>query len=289
MGSAISANLVKAGFVVYGFDIDSKARARLEHAGGQSLGSTSAVATQTRVLLTSLPSLAAFRSVVAELTEQDQGGLIVIETSTLPIAEKELARKQLAKSGAILLDCPLSGTGAQARTRDLSVYASGPKSAIAKVTKVFEGFARIHYNVGAFGAGSKLKFIANLLVAIHNVSSAEAVVMGLKAGIDPDLLVQVIGSGAGSSRMLQIRGPMMARADYNDATMKVELWQKDMQIITDFARELGTPTPLFSATVPIYNAAMAQGFGMQDTGAVCAVIEGMAGLKARTRKRSNKS
>ncbi len=282
MGSAISANLVKAGFLVYGFDVVSKQRAALKLAGGKPLGSCAAVAQAASVLLTSLPSAAALRTVVADLTGRDHRGSIVIETSTLPIAEKQHARKQLASVGAILLDCPLSGTGAQARSKDLSVYASGPKAAIAKLGKVFEGFAKTHYYVGEFGVGSKLKFIANLLVAIHNVSSAEAIVMGLKAGIDPNLLVNVIGSGAGSSRMLQVRGPMMAQADYSEATMKVELWQKDMQIIADFARELGAPTPLFSATAPLYNAAMAQGFAMQDTGAVCAVLESMAGLGKRS-------
>jgi L-threonate 2-dehydrogenase len=172
----------------------------------------------------------------------------------------------------------LSGTGAQARTKDLSVYASGPKQAVAKVVPVFEGFSRTNYYVGDFGTGSKMKFIANLLVAIHNVSSAEAVVMGKKAGIDPAMLVKVIGDGAGSSRMLQVRGPMMASGDYSDATMKVEVWQKDMQIITDFARELDCPTPLFAVTAPLYNAAMAQGFALQDTGSVCAVLERMAGI-----------
>jgi 3-hydroxyisobutyrate dehydrogenase-like beta-hydroxyacid dehydrogenase len=122
-----------------------------------------------------------------------------------------------------------------------------------------------------------MKFLANLLVAIHNVSTAEALVLGMKAGLDPALAVKVLGAGAGSSRMLQVRGPMMARGDYAQATMKVAVWQKDMKIIAEFARALGAPTPLFSTTAAIYDAAMAQGFGEADTASVCAVLQKMAG------------
>jgi 3-hydroxyisobutyrate dehydrogenase-like beta-hydroxyacid dehydrogenase len=150
---------------------------------------------------------------------------------------------------------------------------------------VFEGFARVHFYLGAFGTGSKMKFLANLLVAIHNVSAAEALVLGMKAGLDRNVMVKVLGDGAGSSRMLQVRGPMMARGDYSNATMKVRVWQKDMRIIGEFARELDCPTPLFAATAAIYNAAMAQGFAEADTGSVCAVMEKLA--KA-TRKRGGK-
>ncbi|MGA8004944.1 MAG: NAD-binding protein, partial [Burkholderiales bacterium] len=182
---------------------------------------------------------------------------------------------------ATLLDCPLSGTGAQARTRDLAVYASGPRAAVRRCAAVFEGFARAHYYVGAFGAGSKMKFVANLLVAIHNVSAAEALVLGQKAGLDPALVYKVVGDGAGSSRMFQVRGPMMVAGDYRDATMKVEVWQKDMAIIADFARSLGCPTPLLLASAPLYTAAIAAGRGQQDTAAVCAVLETMAGVKRR--------
>jgi putative dehydrogenase len=212
-------------------------------------------------------------------------GVLVIETSTLPLDAKEAARQVLARAGATLLDCPLSGTGAQARVKDLAVYASGPRAAVRRAGPVFEGFARAHYYVGPFGAGSKMKFVANLLVAIHNVSAAEAFVLAMKAGLDPELVYRVVGDGAGGSRMFQVRGPMMVRGDYRDATMKVEVWQKDMAIIGDFARALGCPTPLFLASAPFYTAALAAGRGEEDTAAVCAVLQGMAGLTNRPARR----
>jgi 3-hydroxyisobutyrate dehydrogenase-like beta-hydroxyacid dehydrogenase len=226
--------------------------------------------------VTSLPSAEALLDTTAVLAKFARRGQIVIETSTLPIEVKEEARKRVAARGAILLDCTLSGTGAQARAKDLVVYASGDGKACRRITSVLDGFARAHYYVGPFGAGSKVKFVANLLVAIHNVAAAEAMVLAMKSGLDPAMVLKVVADGAGSSRMLQLRGPMIVKGDYSDATMKVKIWQKDMTIIADYARKIDCPMPLFSASAPFYSAAMAMGYGAEDTAAVCAVLEKMA-------------
>ena len=273
MGSAMSTNLVRAGFEVRGYDVVARRRAELEKAGGSAARDVEEAVRKAPFVLTSLPSAKALGEVSAAIAAAGRKGQIVIETSTLPMAVKEDARALLAARGVTLLDCPLSGTGAQARVRDLAVYASGPRAAVRRCAPVFDGFARTHFYLGDFGAGSKVKFLANLLVAIHNVSAAEALVLGMKAGLDPALMVKVLGDGAGSSRMLQVRGPMMARGDYSKATMKVAVWQKDMRIIADFARGLGSPTPLFDTTAAIYDAAMAQGFAEADTASVCAVLQ----------------
>ena len=114
----------------------------------------------------------------------------------------------------MLLDCPISGTGAQAREGDLVVYASGTRAAYRRVSPVLDAFARAHYYVGPFGAGSKMKFVANLLVAIHNVATAEALVLAMKAGLDPGRGREARRRGRRSSRILQLRGPMMVKGDY---------------------------------------------------------------------------
>ncbi|HVB47466.1 MAG TPA: NAD(P)-dependent oxidoreductase [Burkholderiales bacterium] len=285
MGSAMGVNLVRAGFRVLGYDPLAAARRSLARAGGAAVRSNGELARRCEVVITSLPSAAALASVAQELAKTARRGLPVVETSTLPIEAKEGARRVLARAGATLLDCPLSGTGAQARTKDLAVYASGPRAAVRRCVPVFEGFARANYYVGAFGAGSKMKFVANLLVAIHNVAAAEAMVLAMKAGLDPAQVYKVVGDGAGGSRMFQVRGPMMVAGDYSDATMKVEVWQKDMAIIGDFAREVSCPTPLFQASAPFYTAALAAGRGKQDTAAVCAVLEEMAGLNRMPARR----
>ena len=278
MGSAMSANLVKAGFATYGFDIAPAQRKKLDKAGGIACKSVAEVAEKTSIVISSLPSAAALHAVARKLLST-RGKNIIVETSTLPIEDKVLAKDALQKKGVVLLDCPLSGTGAQARNKDLSVYASGDKAAYRKCIPVLEGFSRSHYFLGEFGNGSRMKFVANLLVAIHNVAAAEAFVLGMKAGLSPELIYKVIADGAGNSRMFQVRGPQMAAGRYAPAMISVELWQKDMRIIGEFAARLGVAAPLFSATAPLYNAAIAQGFGRQDTASVCAVLENLSGIK----------
>ena len=274
MGSAMSANLVRAGFRTFGFDPVPAQRQALKRAGGVACKSVAELSHQAPIVITSLPSAKALQDVCA----QAAGKAIFIETSTLPIDDKLQARVALKRKGITLLDCPLSGTGAQARNKDLSIYASGDKAAYRKCIPVFEGFGRSHYYLGDFGNGSRMKYVANLLVAIHNVAAAEAFVLGMKAGLSAEMIYKVIADGAGSSRMFQVRGPQMVAGKY-PAQIKVGVWQKDMKIIGEFATRLGVAAPLFSATAPIYNAAMAQGFGEHDTAAVCAVLEKLSNVK----------
>ena len=285
MGSAMAANLVKAGFEVFGYDPVAASRQRLKKAGGHACKSAGEVAQHATQLLLSLPSEAALDQVCAELLATGLKGLIAAETSTLPEVCKGRNKTALAKHRITLLDCPLSGTGAQALTRDLAVYASGNAKAIRAMHGVFEGFARARYDVGEFGNGMRMKLVANLLVAIHNVSSAEAILMGARAGLDPATIVKVVADGAGGSRMLQVRGPMMVDRSWEDATMKVSTWQKDMALIQALLQATDTPAPLFAATQPIYNAAMAMGHGMDDTASVYDVLERLTQKAPGTKKR----
>lgn len=278
MGSAISTNLIAAGFRVVGFDLSADRMKDFVAKGGTPAASPREMAATCDIMMSMLPSSHALDQVVGGpdgILAAGRTGLILIESSTLPIEDKQ-RNHDLAAPALTLLDCPLSGTGAQAVNKDVTVYASGDQAAIDRCIAVFEGFARSNYYVGPFGSGSKMKFVANLLVAIHNVAAAEAFVLGMKAGLDPALILKVVAEGAGGSRMFTVRGPQMVSGDYEPATMKVSIWQKDMKIIADFATSLNCPTPLLSASAPIYTAAMAQGRGAQDTAAVCAVLEDMA-------------
>jgi 3-hydroxyisobutyrate dehydrogenase-like beta-hydroxyacid dehydrogenase len=285
MGSAIAANLVRAGHSVIGYDI-APSRRRIARASGVTGASTiSEVARRVEVVICSLPSADALASVSDAIARACPRRAVVVETSTLPLDAKEAARRTLRARRIALLDCPISGTGAQARTGDLVLYASGERAAFDRVTPVLQGFSRAQYFLGAFGNGSRMKYVANLLVAIHNVATAEALVLAMKAGLDPKMVVKVVADGAGGSRVLQLRGPMMARGEYADATMKMSVFQKDVGIIAAFARELGCPTPLFSASEPIYTAALASGHESDDTAAVCAVLERLANYTRAARSR----
>jgi 3-hydroxyisobutyrate dehydrogenase-like beta-hydroxyacid dehydrogenase len=282
----MAANMVKAGHQVVGYDVVDACRTAHRRAGGVVAKSVAEVGRRASVIICSLPSPGALIDVATQLSSvKKSAGTILVETSTLPIGVKEEARTLLARARITMLDAPLSGTGSQAKVKDIVVYVSGPREAYKRVAPVLDGFARGHYYIGPFGDGSRMKFVANLLVAIHNVAAAEALVLAMKAGLDPALTLRVIGDGGGSSRMLQVRGPLMVRGDYSEATMKLDVWQKDMKAIADFAKEVGCPTPLFATTAPFYIAALAQGRGAEDTGAVCAVLEEMASYRRPRRSR----
>jgi 3-hydroxyisobutyrate dehydrogenase-like beta-hydroxyacid dehydrogenase len=211
---------------------------------------------------------------------------LLVEASTFTLADKQRAESALRRAGHTMLDCPISGTGSQAKVKDIVVYVSGDPEAIRRLKPLFADFTRGVHDLGTFGNASRMKYVANLLVAIHNVATAEAMVLGMKAGLDPQAVYDTIRTGAGNSRVFELRGPMMAADRYVGATMKVNVWQKDMAVIDEFAKSLGCPTPLFAATQPIYDAAMKNGYAMQDTAAVCAVLETMAGVKrAKVKKR----
>lgn len=278
MGGAIAPNLIAAGHHVVGFDVDPDRCAALQVAGVEVAASVGDLVAGVGTILTSLPHERALEVTVQAILAAGCPPRTIIEMSTLKIDAKLVAHAALAAGGHILLDCPLSGTGAQARTRDLTVYASGDSAAIAACAEIFAGFAKASFDLGAIGNGSKMKYVANLLVFIHNVAAAEALVLGMKAGLDPQQIVDVVKLGAGGSRMLEVRGPMMATGKYEPVTAGFPMYYKDLGIIGQFAMDLDCPTPLLSASLPIYLA----GGGAHpdaDVAAVCAVLESMAGVK----------
>jgi 3-hydroxyisobutyrate dehydrogenase/glyoxylate/succinic semialdehyde reductase len=273
MGGAIARNLVERGWRVIGFDIDAARRAELAPAGVTIADDVGQVARDAPIIMTSLPSPAAAEDVAHAIANSGQSARIVVELSTLAIADKLRFEAILKRADHIALDCPLSGTGAQAKLRDLVVYASGDSACIARCAGLFSDFAKQSADLGEFGNGSRMKFIANHLVAVHNVAAAEAMVLAQRAGLDPKMVVDMIGPGAGGSRMFQMRAPMMVDGVYQPATMKVSTWKKDMAIIAEFAEDVGCATPLFTLTQPVYAEAMAMGLGDQDTAAVFEVLK----------------
>ena len=240
MGSALSAHLLAAGYQVTGYDTDPARLAAHAGRGGLTAASPAGAAARADVVVTSLPTASALVDVAAGeagLASGARRDLVVIETSTLPVTVKRQARDALAGRGAVLLDCPLSGTGGQALAGNVVAYLSGPAEAKARAVPVLRACTRGVHDVGEFGNGSAVKFIANLLVAIHNV----------------------------------------AAADYSGPGVTTTVFAKDLEIIAGFATETGTPTPLFALASSFYAAALAQGHAGDDTACVHAVLRGLAG------------
>lgn len=276
MGGPIAGHVVRGGFEVTGFDLRAEAVEAARLTGVRPAASAGEVGESSDLVITLLPSDGALDAVVASpdgLLPAAREGLIVVEASTLSLAAKHRARALLCDRGAEVLDAPLSGTSHQARLGDLVVYASGDRDACDLAGAVFAAFSREWRYIGGFGAGSRMKLVANLLVAIHNVAAAEALDLAVRAGIDPEVLLDALTAGAGSSRMLEHRGPMMLKRDYADASMTVDLFLKDLRLITELAEEVGAPVPLLRVARGLYDSAVDLGLGAHDTAVVFEVLE----------------
>jgi 3-hydroxyisobutyrate dehydrogenase-like beta-hydroxyacid dehydrogenase len=278
MGGPLSKHLLDAGFAVRGYDVRREAVEALAAIGGQPAGSPADVAASAEIVITSLPSAAALQAVVGAddgLRASAAAGLTVIETSTLPLDLKDEARTLLGQDGVVVLDCPLSGTASQMRQRDIAVYASGERAALERCRDVLAAFSRVQYYLGDFGNGMRMKLIANHLVTVHHTAAAEALVFAQRAGLDTGLALQALTDGAGMSRMLEVRGPMMVAGDFSEANMPLEAFQKDIDLISSLARDARCPLPLFTASAQLHLAALAQGRLEEDPACVFAVFEGM--------------
>jgi 3-hydroxyisobutyrate dehydrogenase-like beta-hydroxyacid dehydrogenase len=277
MGGAMASNLLRAGHRVTGFDIDVAKTEALADLGLIALPSPTDVAASSEIIILSLPSAEALHTVTKELAGSVFPGLLALETGTLPLAAKEEARDALEESGVELMDVPLSGTGLQADEATLVVFASGSRKGFERARPVFDAIGRSSHFLGDFGNGSKMKFIANLLVAVHNLATAEAHALGIASGMDPAAVQRVMEDGVGSSKIFEIRGPMMVADQYVPAA-RLDLILKDANLISEYARSVGAPTPLLEAALHVYEDASAAGLGDLDAAALCRYLEQSAGL-----------
>ncbi|MXG88645.1 NAD(P)-dependent oxidoreductase [Nocardioides flavescens] len=273
MGSAMSTHLLAAGFDVLGTDLEPAAVADLEDHGGRGAETLGHLAAEADMVVTSLPSSEAALEVCTQLAGSARPDLVVVETSTLSLKVKQRCHDLLASAGAVLLDCPLSGTGAQARERDVVVLGSGDEAAFEAVRPALEAFARSVRHVGPFGHGTTMKLVANLLVSIHNASTAEAFALGLAAGLDPDVLYETIREGAGGSVIFDKRGPLMSARSYRPATARVSMFQKDVSLVQELATAVDVATPVLDATLPLYDRAAEAGWADADAAALLEVLE----------------
>jgi 3-hydroxyisobutyrate dehydrogenase-like beta-hydroxyacid dehydrogenase len=287
MGGIMAETLLMNEFSVCGFDIAPDAIKRLKKAKGQPLKSVKEVILESDVVITSLATSQALLEVYAEIKQtllDYPKKMILIETSTLSMSDKELISHDLNMKDVELLDCPISGTAARMKDRAWTIFVSGNEKTCKKMKPIFQCLSDNFPYVGAYGNGLKMKFIANHLVAIYNVACAESTIFARKIGLDPQEVLDIFGpSPVIGTGVMRLRMPFMIDRQYTPPTMKVEVWQKDMQVIGDLAKSVGCPLPIFNATAPIYTAAMAQGLAKSDTASTSEVIGQMAGLYTDTK------
>ena len=273
IGSSILRNIHDSEFSPIGFDIDQKIIDKLNHEGLNTSSSLKEIIDQSSIIITSLPNNKALDETVNLIIQQDNRKVeLLIETSTLSLECKIKNQERLNAINVDILDCPISGTGRQAENKDIVMYASGSKESYEMALPVLETFSRESFFLGDFGNATKVKLIANLLVSIHNVASAEAIRLGEKSGLDLNELYKVISSGAATSKIFELRAPMMIAKDYSPASMKMNVWKKDMELIRDMLDNHEIDSPLFKMTEQLYKRAEELDLNELDTASVIEVL-----------------
>jgi 3-hydroxyisobutyrate dehydrogenase-like beta-hydroxyacid dehydrogenase len=273
IGMPISENLIKSGRRVVGYRRHSLAE--FEKIGGVPARSAADVGAQADIVFSCLPSTAALDDVVHGpdgLVHSARPGQIVIELGSHPLPDKQRQIAPLGEKGAVFIDGEVSGTPGMVSAKKGVIYLAGDAEACKKIESVVAGFADSCLYFGAFGAASRVKLINNLLVAINIAATAEAMALGLKAGVDVPLLIKAISTGSGGSTQFGIRAPWMAERRFQPVQGSVPGLQHYFGMIADFAGSVGVATPLLDCVKPLYERFMAMGLGDNDVAAMVDVI-----------------
>jgi putative dehydrogenase len=257
MGGAFAKNLLANGFEVAGCDPSDAAREKSTAIGVAVHTDVGPWLLDCNPVIISVASPKVLHAVTTALADILTPNQIVIETGTFSLADKMQVYETLKNAGISALDCPLSGTGAQAAVADLVMMASGDKAALESCRDALEAFTKKIIYAGDYGAGIKMKYVANHAVVIHNCAAAETLAYARKIGLDQETVYQMLSSGAGQSKMSDLRMPLMMQDAYTPATASLAIFEKDISIIGANIQEAGAMTPLFEACSALYQTAVA--------------------------------
>jgi putative dehydrogenase len=275
LGSAVATRLRAAGHGVVGYDIVPACVERLVALGGTAAKSAADVARATDAVCTILPSLAAVESAIVGVDGVMAGGRrgqTIVQMSTIsPDLTTRLAREASAR-GLTFLDCPVSGTSAMVAQGNGVFFVGGERALYDRWRPVLESVLPRAVYIGAVGQAMLMKLVANLLVALNSASVAEALTMATRGGLEPGLVVDVLGTGAATSRMLEVRGPLMVRGEF-PAQMKLDLFMKDLHLIQEAAQAAGAALPLTDVAERLYAATQAAGHGAEDLAVVITQLQ----------------
>ena len=262
IGLPVCENLIKSGYKVLGYRRGSLAD--FEKVGGTPAKSPAEIGKQCNVVFSCVPTAEAMDEVVNGangLIHSARPGQIIVELGSHPVPAKEKQVAPLAKKGAAYLDGEVSGTPGMVAARKAVIYLGGDAKAAKKVEPVIKGFADLCLYFGPFGAATKVKLVNNLLVAINIAATAEAMALGLKAGVDVDLMIKAIAAGSGGSTQFGIRAPWMAQRKFHPVQGQAALLFHYFHMIEEWADETGTATPLLNRTIELYKKCVDMGFG----------------------------
>jgi L-threonate 2-dehydrogenase len=273
LGSAVAGRLRAAGRDVLGHDVVAERQRGVEVIGGRAAPSAAAVAETADPICVVLPSLAAVEEVVLGprgLAATARGRTVIQMSTISPALTQQLARECAAR-GVGFLDCPISGTSGMVARGDGIIFVAGDRALYERWRPLLETILPRAVHVGAAGQAMVLKLVANLLVAVHSAAAAEALSMVERAGLDVSQALDLLGSSAATSRMLEVRGPLIAKRDF-PAQMKLDLFMKDLHLIQEAAETLGAAVPLTDVAERLYAAAQAAGHGGEDLAVVVTAL-----------------
>lgn len=289
MGLGVARSLRRAGLAVCGYDVRPEPGAVLREAGGSVAATPAELGRRCGVVIVLVVNAHQLRDVLfgrdgAAATMAK--GSVVVASSTVPPEEAEAIAAELKAKGLLMLDAPISGGQARANDGGLTIMASGEPTAFAACETVFPAIAKKVYRLGDKpGMGSKIKMVNQLLAGVHIAAAAEAMALGIKAGVDPEVLYDVISNSAGSSWMFQNRVPHILAGDYTPLSA-VNIFVKDLGIVLGTGRDMVFPLPITAAAHQMFLAAAASGHGGEDDSAVIKVFQALSGIKLPEKKES---
>ncbi len=284
MGRPMAANVAKAGYSLKVFDLVPAFVEELVALGATAAASPGQAATGSDIVLMSLPNAAIVANVLTGengvLTGSHPGQIIIDLSSVTPEHTKKMA--QLAKAkGVEYLDAPVSGGVGGAAAGTLTIMVGGDKAAFAEGETILQAIGKKIYHVGAVGAGDTMKLVNNLMLGINMVGVAEALTLGVKAGLDPKAMLEVIGVSSGRSYAFEAKVPSFLLKGNFEPGFAIDLQYKDLEMATQTAKELGLPLMLTNVAQQMYETAKASGLGRKDISAVATVLEKLAGVEVR--------
>jgi putative dehydrogenase len=279
MGLPIARNLMSRGFQVTGYC--RRGSPELVKSGGAAAASAAEAAAQADVIISIVPDAEA----VTEVIEGGNGtlttmkpGTVHIEMSTIDVDRKARLRDKVQSRGGDLLDCPISGSPGMVAPRLATTFASGDEHSVETVSEVLDAISGPWVYTGAFGTGAQMKYVANLLLAVHTVAAAEAMVLARSSGLDLELVQKTLDNSIASSAIWKQRGPLMAERAWSPAPGPIRTLHPILEQIEDHAARTGLSTSVFAAAKDVFDKALADGWGDLD---IACVHDQVAGVFAR--------
>ena len=275
MGLPIARNLMVRGFRVTGYRRSGSPE--LVKEGGDVAASPAEVAAEADVIVSIVPTADDVEEIIAGpagTLSALRPGTVHIEMSTIDVSRKARLRDQVRAKGGDLLDCPISGSPGMVAPRLATTFASGDKTSVDRVTTILDAISGPWVYTGAFGTGAQMKYIANLLLAVHTVAAAEAMALARSSGLDLDLVQQTLDNSIASSAIWKQRAPMMAERTWSPAPGPVRTLHPILEQIEDQAARTGLSPSVFAAAKEVFDKALADGWGDLDIACVHDQVSG---------------